>query len=153
MLPDYAAEQTRYTIQNRSCNVAKCDSGKCRNSSAISESEIIIAQNFLVEVSNDCDAAIDTFMGVVRRSKCRYLVFVENPYGENWEVLNSINHRLHIEGLSTGLARIGYTETQPNFTLPEALSKNLFIGENGLMAKKNVKFHSMVIEIKRDHNS
>ena len=153
MLPDYAADKTRYSIHNRSCNVAKCDAMKCSNSLAIAASEIIIAQNFLAEVSNDCDAAINTFEGIVRRSNCRYLIFVENNYSENRGTLDIINRCLHSKGLSTGLAEIDYNEICPNFTLPDVLYGNLFTGESGLIAKKYVKYHSMVIEIKRDPKS
>jgi len=149
MLPDYAAEQTSYSIQNHSCNVVKCDAMKCTNSSAIAASEIIVAQNFLAEVSNDCNAAINTFEGIVRRSNCRYLIFVENNYSENRGMLDIINRRLHIKGLSTGLAEIDYNEICPNFALPDVLYGNLFTGESGLIAKKYVKYHSMVIEIAR----
>ncbi len=149
MLPDYAAEQTSYSIQSRSCNVAKCDAMKCSNSSAIAASEIIVAQNFLAEVQTNYDTTIDAFEGIVRRSNCRYLVFVENNYSENRGMLDIINHRLYSKGLSTGLAEIDYNEICPNFTLPDILHNNLFTGESGLIAKKYVKYHSMVIEIAR----
>jgi len=149
MLPDYAAEQTSYSIRNRICNVEKCDAIKCSNRSAIAASEIIIAQNFLAEVQTNYDATIDAFEGIVRRSNCRYLVFVENNYSENRGMLDIINRRLHRKGLSTGLVEIGYDKICPNFTLPDVLHKNLFTGESGLIAKKYVKYHSMVIEIVR----
>jgi len=149
MLPHYAAGKTRYSIQNHNCNVAACDAGKCSNSSEVTGSDLIIAQNFLSEVQKDGDRTVDTFEKIVRRSNCRYLVFVENNYGENKELLDMINRRLWSKGLSTGLAKIEYQHTRPNFVLPRILQENLFTGESGLMEKKNVKFHFMVIEIAR----
>ena len=149
MLPTYAATKTKFSIHGRQCNVVKCDGNKCTNGKTITGSDLIIAQNFLVEVQENRDAAINTFEGIVRRSNCRYLVFVENNYGKNKEMLNIINHRLYSKGLSVGLAKIDSEVIRPNFTLPEVLQKNLFTGESGLIARKNVKFHYMVIEIAR----
>ena len=149
MLLDYAAPETEFSIQGRQCNVIKCNGSKCSSSKAITGSDLVIAQNFLAEVQTDSEAVINSFEGIVRRSNCQYLVFVENNYDKNKEMLNFINRRLYSKGLSVGLAKIGYTEIQPNFILPEVLRKNLFIGANGLIAKKYVKFHHMVIEIAR----
>ncbi len=149
MLPVYASSDTEYSIQGHKCNVTRCDAARCCSANAISGSDMIIAQNFLSEVQKDREQAIAAFEGIVRRSNCRYLVFVENNYGENKELLNMINRRLWSKGLSTGLASIEYREIQPNFELPRFLQENLFTGESGLMVKKNVKFHFMVIEIAR----
>ena len=66
-------------------------------------------------------ASPELFEGIIRRSNCRYLVFVENSYDE----------------------------IRPDIELPEVLSRHLFTGESGLIAQKYVKHHSMVIEIAR----
>jgi len=149
MLPYYSPEKTGYSIQNHDCNVITCGTGQCSNGSRVTGSDLVIAQNFLSEVQRDSDRTVDTFEKIVRRSNCRYLVFVENNYGKNKELLNMINQRLWSKKLSTGLANIGYQHTRPNFTLPRVLQENLFTGESGLMEKKNVKFYFMVIEIAR----
>ena len=149
MLLDYAAPETTFSIQGRQCNVVKCGGNKCSSSRAIIGSDLIIAQNFLAEVQTNRDAAIDSFEGIVRRANCRYLVFIENNYGKNREMLNFINRRLYSKGLSVGLAKIGYNEIRPNFPTPRVLSRYLYADENGLRAKKIVKYHHMVIEIAR----
>jgi hypothetical protein len=151
MLPDYAAPQTKFSIKNHQCNVVRCSGNKCASSNAITGSDIVIAQNFLTEVHKNGGTAIDTFEGIIRRSNCRFLVFVENNYPENRDMLNVINRRLFSKGLSTDLAAISQKSIRPNITLPGVLSRHLYTEEDGLRAKKNVTFYYVVIELKRGY--
>ena len=149
MLLDYAASDTKFSVKGRQCNVTKCVGNKCSSGNTVSGSDLVIAQNFLAEVQTSREATIETFEGIVSRSNCRYLVFIENNYGKNKEILNLINHRLHIKDLSAGLAKIGYNEIRPNFPTPNILSRYLYENADGLRARKTVKYHYMIIEIKR----
>ncbi|MEA3543655.1 MAG: hypothetical protein U9R69_00380 [Thermodesulfobacteriota bacterium] len=149
MLPHYAAKKTDYIIQDRKCDITTCNFAKCKHSSSITGTDLIIAQNFLAEVQGDCNKAIDTFEGIIRRSNCRYAVFVENNYNENKNLMAVLSRRLVSKGFSTKVANVTFKEIRPNFALPKVLQNHLFTGESGLMAKRNVKFHSMVIEIER----
>jgi len=45
--------------------------------------------------------------------------------------------------------KINYDEIRPDIKLPEVLRRYLFTWEDGLKPKRNVKYHSMVIEIAR----
>lgn len=150
MLPHYAAQKATCSIKSCECDVTKCDPGRCKHSTdTIAGTDLIIAQNFLAEVQSDCREAINTFEGVVRRSGCRYVAFVENNYNENKKLLEILSNRLVSKGLSPEVANVNYQEIRPDFPLPKVLQDHLFTGESGLIAKRNVKFHSMVIEIAR----
>jgi len=147
MLPSYASAKIAFTIHSRQCNVVHCPAGAC--SCGVAGSDLIIAQNFLTEVYNNRDRAICTFEGLVRRSGCRYLVFVENNYSKTKELMNDIAAHLYTQGLTTKPVNAQTNEITPNVAMPDVLRQHLFTGENGLMAKKNVTYHHMVIEIAR----
>ena len=149
MFPEYGFDKTAFSVHSCGCNVLRCDAKKCHNRLAVVDSRIIVAQNFLSEVQTDAEKAINTFAGIIRRSKCRYLVFIENNYDENKGLLGKINQHFYQQNLSNGLAKINYDEIRPDIELPEVLRRHLFTWEDGLKPKKNVKYHSMVIEIAR----
>jgi hypothetical protein len=148
MIPDFSGE-VRYSIQSRSCNLSACTPNMCSSSQSSVGSDLVVAQNFLSELQSNSEQAIEAFEGIVRRSRCQYLVFVENNYQENKGLLRLINQRLHEKGLSCGLAEINKNIIRPNIALPDILQHNLYTGEDKLIAKRNVKYHSMVIEIER----
>jgi len=75
MLASYASDKTTFSIDCKHCNVVNCTAEIC--GCGVAGSDMIIAQNFLTEVCGDSERAIKTFEGLVDRSGCRYLVFVE----------------------------------------------------------------------------
>lgn len=93
--------------------------------------------------------AIDTCERLIRRSTCRYLVFVDNNYSEVKRLMNEISAHLFSRGLTTSQPHAETSETRANFRLPKVLLQNLFTGEDGLMPRFKVKYHHLVLEIKR----
>jgi hypothetical protein len=124
------------------CKVAACGCG-------VAGSDIVIAQNFLTEVYENRDQAIQNFESLVRGSSCRYLVFIENNYPETMRLMNDIAEHLYKKGLALAPAKASSKVIRPNFSQPEILSRHLYANEDGLRARKNVKFHHLVIEIAR----
>lgn len=147
MLRSYASEKTAFSIHSRQCNVVECPASAC--SCGVDGSDLIIAQNFLTEIYNNRDRAIQTFESLIRRSGSRYLVFVENNYPQTMELMNDIAAHLYAQGLTVSPVKAKTDKITPNVELPDVLRQHLFTGENGLIAKKNVTYHHMVIEIAR----
>ena len=79
---------------------------------------IIIAQNFLPEVYHDRQRAIATFERLISRSRCRYLVFVDNMYAEVKHLMNKLSRHLYDQGLIRQLVSAETTTIRPNFRLP-----------------------------------
>jgi len=75
--------------------------------------------------------------------------FRRNQYEEARELMNAIARKLHSKGLTTKLVQAQTNEITPNITLPDVLTKHLFTGKSGLIARKHVKYHHMVLEIAR----
>jgi len=51
--------------------------------------------------------------------------------------------------LTNGQPRAETSETRANFRLPKVLLQNLFTGEDGLIPRFNVKYHHLVLELRR----
>ena len=111
--------------------------------------DIIIAQNFLTEVYPDRKRAMATFERLVRRSQCRYIVFVDNMYDKVKDLMNEMSGYLFDKGLVRNRAHAATATIRPNFRLPRILQQHLFTWEDGLIPKFDVKFHHMVLEIAR----
>lgn len=147
MLPGYASDRTGFSITSRQCNVVKCAAEVC--ACGVAGSDLVIAQNFLTEVYGDSARAIKTFEGLVRRSGCRYLVFVENNYPQTMDLMNAIAWHLYTQGLAVSPVQARTDSIRPNVLTPEVLIQHLYADEDGLRARKNVHYHHMVIEIAR----
>lgn len=147
MLPAYASPRTSFSINSRTCNVVDCFSEVC--DCGVYGSDLIIAQNFLTELYANRERAIKTFEGLIQWSGCRYLIFVDNHYDETKAMMSDIAKHLHSNGFAKTHAQVFTDEITPNIELPEILAQHLFTGEDGLIARKHVKFHRMVIEIAR----
>ena len=90
-----------------------------------------------------------TFERLVRRSQCRYIVFVDNMYDKVRELMNEMSGYLFDKGLVRHRASATTASTHPNFRLPQVMQQHLFTGEDGLIPRYSVKFHHMVLEIAR----
>lgn len=147
MLPSYASSQTNFTMNSKQCDVVECVNLRC--SCGVGDMDVIIAQNFLTEVYMDRSRAMDTFERLIRRSSCRYLVFIENNYPEVKGLMNELSAFLCDKGLTESRPVAETSTIRPNFILPQVMQQSLFIGTDGLIAKKMVHFHHMVLEIAR----
>jgi hypothetical protein len=127
--------------------VVECLAREC--TCGIADKDIIIAQNFLTEVYTDRKCAMETFERLIRRSQCRYIVFVDNMYGKVKDLMNELSGYLYDKGLTIHRASTETTTIRPNFRLPQVMQQHLFTGEDGLIPRYNVKFYHMVLEIKR----
>jgi hypothetical protein len=70
-------------------------------------------------------------------------------YDEVKELMNDLSRYLYGKGLTTRKTMASSSEISPNFQLPQVMKQHLFTGENGLIARKYVKYHHMVLEIAR----
>jgi hypothetical protein len=147
MLKSYKSGHTNFTLKSKSCDVVECLAREC--TCGIADKDIIIAQNFLTEVYTDRKCAIETFERLIRRSQCRYIVFVDNMYEKVKDLMNELSSYLHDKGLTKHRSSAETTFIRPNFRLPQVMQQHLFTGEDGLIPRYNVKFHHMVLEIKR----
>lgn len=147
MMPCYKSGHTRFTLNSRPCDVVECLAREC--SCGVAEMDIIIGQNFLTEVYLNRSKAFETFERLIKRSKCRYLVFVENNYDEVKVLMNDLSSYLFSKGLTKAKPVAETNEIRPNFRLPQVLRQNLFTWEDGLIPKSVVKYHHIVLEIAR----
>jgi hypothetical protein len=147
MLPSYKSGQTSFTLKSKPCDVVECLAREC--TCGVADKDIIIAQNFLTEVYTDKKRAMETFERLIRRSKCKYIVFVDNMYDKVKEMMNELSSHIFDKGLTTSRAIAETSAIRPNFRLPQVMQQHLFTGEDGLIPRYNVKFHHMVLEIAR----
>lgn len=146
MLPCYGSPNTRITLNSKRCDVVGCLQRECR--CGVADMDLIVAQNFLTEIFNDRKHAAATFERLIRRSNCRYLVFVENRYDQVREFMDELSGYLYRKGLTTARVAAQSACIEPGFALPDVLH-NLFTREDGLIPRRYVKFHHMVLEIAR----
>jgi hypothetical protein len=78
MLDDYRSITTRITLTSHGCDVVECRTRDC--SCCVADRDLILSQNFLTELYGKRHLALQTFERIIRTSRCRYLVFVENRY-------------------------------------------------------------------------
>lgn len=147
MLPSYKSGHTTFALNSRSCDVVECLARQC--TCGVADMDIIIGQNFLTEVYTNRTRAIETFERLIMRSKCRYLVFVENTYDQVKDLMNDLSAHLYGKGLTKAKPTAETKTIRPNFRLPQVMQQHLFIGCDGLIPKYSVKFHHMVLEIAR----
>ncbi len=147
MLPSYKSGHTTLSLKSKSCDVVDCLARECN--CGIADKDIIIAQNFLTEVYTDKKRAMETFERLINRSKCQYIVFVDNMYDEVKDMMNELSGYLHDKGLTKQRISAETTKIHPNFRLPQVMRQHLFTGEGRLQPKLSVKFHHMVLEIVR----
>ncbi len=147
MLESYRSGRTTFDLNSRSCDVVECLARHCN--CGVAETDLIIAQNFLTEVYLDRTRAIETFERLIRRSNCRYLVFIDNTYDQVKELMNDISGHLYDQGLTRSRSIAVTRSIMPNFRLPPVMQQHLFIGGNLLQPKYKVHFHHMVLEIAR----
>ena len=147
MLPSYKSEHTTFALSSRSCDVVECLAREC--TCGVADMDIIIGQNFLTEVYANRARSIATFERLIQRSKCRYLVFVENQYDQVKGLMNELSSYLYEKGLTRYRPSAETRTIRPNFRLPQVMQQHLFIGSDGLIPKYSVKFHHMVLEIAR----
>ena len=83
MLPSYKSIHSTFTLNSRQCDVVECLARQ--STCGVADKDIIIGQNFLTEVYEDRTRALETFERLIRRSSCRYLIFVENKYGQGYK--------------------------------------------------------------------
>jgi hypothetical protein len=147
MMASYKSGHTRFDLNSRPCDVVECLAREC--TCGVADMDIIIAQNFLTEVYTDRIRAIETFERLIRRSKCRYLVFVDNNYSKVKYLMNELSAHLYEKGLITANSKAETKSIMPNFRLPQVMQQHLFIGGEGLQPKYKVHYHYMVLEIAR----
>ena len=147
MLPSYKSADTSFTLNSRPCDVVECLARQC--TCGVADMDIIIAQNFLTEVYSSRQCAIETFKRLIKRSNCRYLVFVENTYDKVKGLMNDLSAHLYNQGLTISSPKAESKTIRPNFRLPQVMQQHLFTGGDGLIPKYNVNFHHMVLEIAR----
>lgn len=147
MMASYKSGNTKFILNSRSCDVVECLAREC--TCGVADKDIIIGQNFLTEVYTDRIRAMETFERLIRRSRCRYMIFVENNYSDVKGLMNDLSTYLYDKGLITSKPVAETTTIRPNFRLPEVLKQNLFIGTDKLIQRHSVKFHHIVLEIAR----
>ncbi len=147
MMPYYKSGNTTFKLNSRSCDVVECLARQC--TCGVADKDIIIGQNFLAEVCMDRTKAINTFERLIRRSNCRYLVYVENQYDEVKSLMNELSAHLYDNGLTINRPTAQTTTIRPNFKLPQVMLQHLFVGSDGLIPRYNVHFHHMILEIAR----
>ena len=147
MVASYKSGETTFNLNSRSCDVVECLAREC--TCGVANMDIIIAQNFLTEVYLDRTRAIETFERLIQRSKCRYLVLIDNNYDQVKDLMNALSFHLHDRGLTKSRSIAETKSIMPNFRLPQVMQQQLFIGGESLQPKYKVHFHHMVLEIAR----
>jgi hypothetical protein len=147
MLDDYRSTTTSVTLAGHGCDVVECPTRDC--SCGVADRDLIVSQNFLTELYGGRQQALQTFERIIRTSRCRYLVFVENRYEAVRELMDRLAADLFSKGLITRPAGAAGSIRVAGFPLPPLLREHLFTGEDGLIPRKYVKYHSMVLEIRR----
>lgn len=147
MLDGYRSEETRITLGNRDCDVVECLSRDC--SCGVADRDLILSQNFLTELYGKRHLALQTFERIIRKSRCHYLVFVENRYEAVRELMNELSANLHGKGLTTRPVTASSVDRIASFPMPHILGEHLFTGEDGLIPRKYIKYHHMVLEVRR----
>lgn len=147
MLNSYKSGHTKFSLNCKSCDVVECLARQC--TCGVADQQILIGQNFLTEVQGNRASAIETFERLIRRSTCKYLVFVENNYPDVKSLMNELSAHLFAKGLTTAKPAAETTTIRPNFRLPQILQQHLFTWEDGLKPRTNVTFHHIVLEIAR----
>lgn len=147
MMMSYKSGHTTFDLSSRSCDVVECLAREC--TCGVAEMDIIIAQNFLSEVYPNRSRAIETFERLIRRSKCRYMVFVDNNYPKVKDLMYELSAHLYEMGLTTSKPKAETKSIMPNFRLPQVMQDHLFIGGEGLDPKYKVHYHHIVLEIAR----
>ena len=99
---------------------------------------IISSQSFLTEVYTDRKRAMATFERLIRRSQCRYIVFIDNMYDKVRELMNDLSGCLNDKGLTRHRAYAATATIRPNFRLPQVTQQHLFTGEDGLIPRYSV---------------
>ena len=92
---------------------------------------------------------VNVALRLITRSKCRYLVFVENNFHMVRELMDDFAERLYDKKFTASRATAAYVHSFPGFSIPVVLRAHLFTGEDGLIPRGSVKFHHMVLEIAR----
>jgi hypothetical protein len=147
MLDDYRSRETRVTLAGHGCDVVECLTRDC--SCGVADRDLIVSQNFLTELYTKRHLAISTFERVIQTSRCRYLLFVENRYEAVRELMDNLAADLFSKGLTTKPVRAASSHRIAGFSLPPLLREHLFIGQDGLIPRRNIKYHSMVLEVRR----
>lgn len=147
MLGNYRSKQTSITLGSRQCDVVECLKRDC--SCGVADRDMIVAQNFLTEIHGNRQLAAQTFERLIRTSRCRYLVFVENRYEPIREFMNELSSTLYAKGLTTGPVAAASVDRIASFPVPQILLEHLFTGESGLIPKKYIKYHHMILEVRR----
>lgn len=147
MLDSYRSEKTSITLGNRDCDVVECLSRDC--SCGVADRDLILSQNFLTELYGKRHLALQTFERIIRTSRCRYLLFVENRYEVVREFMDKLAADLSAKGLITRPVRAASSIRVAGFSVPPLLRQHLFTGEDGLIPRKYIKYHHMVLEVRR----
>lgn len=149
LAPQYLRKNGHLSLNQKSCNLVKCEECAARCESLLSEIDFIVSQNFLTEIFTDREKAFHTIRNIIVKSKAKGIVFIENAYDDILAFMAELSNRLYTEGLTTQKVIPTETLIRPQVTIPDTLLDNLFIGESGLIPKKKVKFHRMHLRIKR----
>lgn len=145
----YLQQSGCLNLEHKPCDVVNCMSCNSSCDSLLGGTDFIISQNFLTEIYNDREKAFHNFRNIIAKSKCRAIVFVENAYGDIFRFMDELAGWLHAEGITTKRGTPKMTAIRSQVKIPDTLLENLFTGESGLIPKRSVKFHHMVLRIKR----
>lgn len=76
-------------------------------------------------------------------------MFVEKRYEPILEFMNELSSTMYAKGLTTGPVAAASVDRVASFPVPQILREHLFTGESGLIPKKHIKYHHMVLEVRR----
>ena len=147
MLGSYRSRKTSITLESRTCDVVECLKRDC--TCGVADRDLILSQNFLTEIHGNRHLAAQTFERLIRTSRCRYLVFVENRYEAIREFMDELSATLYAKGLTTRPVMAASVDSVASFPVPQILREHLFTGQDWLIPKKYIKFHYMVLEVRR----
>lgn len=149
LAPQYLRKSGRLTLEHKPCDVVNCLGSSCSCDPVLQDTDFVVSQNFLTEIYANRDKAFHTFRTIIEKSRCRVMVFVENAYDDIFRFMGELAAWLHSQGLTRSRAVPATYRIRPRITIPQTLLDNLFIGEELLWPKRNVKFHRMILFIKR----
>ena len=149
LAPAYLPASGCLTLRHRPCDVVTCLGSACSCDEVLADIDFVISQNFLTEIYADRERALPTFRNIIRKSRCKAILFIENAYTEVFRFMGELAAGLHAEGLTTQQGAPVRTDTRATFGIPQVLLDNLFTGEDWLIPKRNIKFHRMLLTIQR----
>lgn len=143
--PDYWDGRATYSL-HRCDLLGQCE--ECRDDceAVVKEADLVIMQNCLNDVIADPDKAIDRAVTIVGKMKQGALfVCIDLNFTKIQRALQTVAQKVTSAGLGDvahAVARFAH-QIRPSFHIPPLLMDHLYTGEDGLVAKRHVRFYAL----------